>query len=193
MGAHPLVAFRLVAAGIADDLQELVGAVAVDRPEDIGLLAERLGENLDQADAEPGDGVYVGEDRRLQLGQGLRELVGADQPLPRRILRLDLKALALGAEIDLFAPVLGAAGIFEPGAIVAAEMRRLAHLDCQLVILRQCEETPRKRKDTVDLFLRNPVAFEIEEAHRAGNAAQFIERRRPLGVARRKARKVEDG
>ncbi|MCY1249530.1 hypothetical protein D9M72_630730 [compost metagenome] len=72
-------------------------------------------------------------------------------------------------------------------------MRRLAHLDCQLVILRQCEETPRKRKDTVDLFLRNPVAFEIEEAHRAGNAAQFIERRRPLGVARRKARKVEDG
>ena len=57
---------------------------------------------------------------------------------------------ALGADVDLLAPVGLAAREFEAGAIVAAEMRRVDHLDRELVALRQREESPRERFDLLN-------------------------------------------
>ncbi|MOA58557.1 hypothetical protein D3C78_1829750 [compost metagenome] len=72
-------------------------------------------------------------------------------------------------------------------------MRRLAHFDRQLVLFRQGKETAREIKNAIDLLLWDAMPLQIEEAHRAGDAAQFVKRRRPLGMACRKALQIENG
>ena len=81
-------------------------------------------------------------------GSAARPLVRPLQPRPGRQRGSRRNGGRLGADIDLLAPVALAARMFLTGAVVAAEMRRVDHLDGELVGLRQGEELPARHAET---------------------------------------------
>ena len=140
VGADTLVAVLGTAARIADDLEQLVGGRRVDRREDVRPLAQRQGQRLGNADAEPGHFLLVAEQCGLQFGKRRGPEIGANEAGPGWGRAVQWARRLLGADVDLLSPVRAAAGVFQPGAVVAAELRRLDHLDLELVRLRQVEE-----------------------------------------------------
>src|SRR5690606_3827620 len=97
----------------------------------------------------------------------------------------------LGADVDLLAPVLAAAGDLQPGASVAAEMRGVHHLDSQLLLLGQLEEAPGEPEDAVDPLLCDAVAGQIEEPDVARRRPQIRKEALPLARAALEPSQVE--
>jgi hypothetical protein len=81
--------------------------------------------------------------------------------------------LPLRTNVDLLAPVRLAARVLEAGAVVAAEMRRVDHLDRELVWLGQREKATRDAQRVINEFLIHTMADEIKKANAARCGAQF--------------------
>src|ERR1700727_950007 len=73
-----------------------------------------------------------------------------------------------------------APGMFEPGAGVAAEMRRVHHFYGELVLLGQREEASGNLQNVLNEGVLDPVAHEIEEARASGRFPYLFQETRPL-------------
>lgn len=143
MCANALVTVPRILPGITDDLEELVRRGRIDRLEDVRLLTKGGGKYLQHPDRQSRRLGLIAQHHRLQFGQRIRPLVGALKPRPGRRRWVDDLRVALGAEVDLLAPIGLAAGMLEPGSVVAAKVRRIDHLNRELVLLCQRKEAPR--------------------------------------------------
>ena len=83
--------------------------------------------------------------------------------------------------------------MFEPGAVVAAEMRRVHHFDGELVLLGQCEEASGDLQHVLNEAVFDPVAHEIEEAHAPRRFPQVFQETRALRRMAVESTKVEGG
>jgi ATP-dependent protease HslVU (ClpYQ) peptidase subunit len=79
--------------------------------------------------------------------------------------------------------------VLEAGAIVAAEMRRVHHLDGELVLLWQGKEAAREAQRVTDEIVVDAVAG--QEADAAGRQARFAQKCAALRAARLEAAEVE--
>jgi hypothetical protein len=71
---------------------------------------------------------------------------------------------ALGADVDLLAPVDAPLRELTPGPGVAPELRTARHLDRELVLLGQREEVLGLGEGAIDDLVRDPVPDQCEEA-----------------------------
>src|SRR5690606_38575907 len=80
---------------------------------------------------------------------------------------------ALGADVDLFAPVGLTQGQLAPYAGVAAKVRALHVLDAQLVVEWQGEEVAGRGNRVIEKLLWNAVPSQVEEPVLVGGFPQF--------------------
>ena len=83
--------------------------------------------------------------------------------------------------------------MFEAGAIVAAEMRRVDHLDRELVLFGQREEASGDLQHVLNEAVLDPVADQVEEAGIAGGFPQLFQETRALRRMAVEPTKVEGG
>ena len=133
--ADTLVTLIRVAAGIADDLQQLVWYRRVDRLEDVVRLVEGCGKGPQHPDRQRSHLGLIVQQHGVQIRQRCRPLVRALQPQPRGRGPIDRQGLTLSANVDLLTPIRLAPRMLKARPVIAAEMRRLDHLDGELVRL----------------------------------------------------------
>ncbi len=120
-------------------------------------------------------------------------MVGPLQPHPGGVILLRRQPLALGADIELFAPVALAPRMLPADPGIATEMRRIDHFDSGLLSLGQVEETPRQGKKPVEEFLLDAMADQIEESRVARSHAQLFQKGRLLCRPTVEFAEIEDG
>ena len=103
--------------------------------------------------------------------QRVRPEVGALQPV---VCRAAGHEVALGADVDLLAPVDAALGELTTGARVAAEVRAARHLDVELVGLGQGEEALGLGEEVLHDVLGDAVTDEVEEPDLMGGPEQRL-------------------
>lgn len=123
--ADALVGAVARTAGVADQLEVRVGVGAEDRVVEAGRGADGGEQLAQQALGDRAELVDPGERGRAQLGQGGGPLVGALEPPVRRLAGAGYAGRALGADVELVAPVAGAAGALVAGTGVAPEVGEL--------------------------------------------------------------------
>ncbi len=184
MGADALFSLLGRAARVADEFEQLMWRPVIDRGEGIGALVQRQGEGAQQPHQYRRDALLPVQHDGFEIRQRCRPLV---RTLETQIGRHALPRWhgdVLGADIDLLPPVRPAAGEFEAGAVIATEMRRVDHLDGQLLLLRQCEQRPRLIQNRRVQFGRHAMAGDVEKTHRAGRRAQIGQEPPAPGVIR---------
>jgi hypothetical protein len=83
--------------------------------------------------------------------------------------------------------------MFETGAVIAAEMRRVHHFDGEPVLLGQREEASGDLQHVLNETVFDPVAYEVEEAHASGRFPQVVQETRALRRRTVESTEVESG
>jgi hypothetical protein len=161
VGPHALIALVGCATGVTDDLDKRVRGSGVDRREHVLGLLEHRSERSQHPYSEGGALLLVGELCRLELRKRRRPLVRTPQARPRRHSSLERQGRPLRADVDLLAPIRLAARMFETGAVIATEMRRIDHFDGKLVPFGQSEEAPRDAQHVPNKPVLDPVVTQL--------------------------------
>jgi hypothetical protein len=107
--------------------------IAVERLERIDGLAERQSKGAqDPAEHLHGGGLPA-SDCHAQFRQGSGPLIRPLQPRPSGRQAIPRQRGALRPDVDLLAPIRPAACAFRGDPVIAADVRRVHHLDCQLL------------------------------------------------------------
>ena len=188
MRAHALGCRRVaLATGIPDELDEGGGSVGKRRVEDVGRAVQGCSPLPQQPGADARAPFAPLREHLSQLGLGTGPEVRAFEAHVCGCPGVG-HGLALRADVDLLAPVGLACRQLSPGAVVAAEVRALRHLDAQLLLRGQCEERAGHRERSKHHIVGNPVPGEVEEPELMGGAAQVVAK--PLS---RSFSVIEDG
>ena len=83
--------------------------------------------------------------------------------------------------------------MFEAGSIVAAEVRRVHHLDGELVLLGKCEEASGDLQHVLNKGVVNPVTDQVEETGIAGRFPKLFQETRALRRMTVEPAQVEGG
>ena len=188
--ADPLLRLGLGRPRVADDLDEARGLAEVTL-EVIALGAERQGPLLQQDAGDLGQPVVPLGDDLAQLGLRGRPEVRTREPVEVRGIRVG-DGFALGADVDLLAPVdlpLRALAA-DPG--VAAEVRAVEVLDRELVRFGEVEERPRGSVQAILELGAHARAGEVEEADPVCGLAELIAESGGFGRPGVEAGEVED-
>ena len=122
VGTHPLVAFGGVTPRVADDFEQIMRIWRVNLLKNVFGLAQGNRKGLDEPDGQIGGGGLVAQNRFFEGGQAVWPLIGTTQTIPRSVGGDVGHYFALGADVDLLAPVTLTTSEFLALAIVAPEM-----------------------------------------------------------------------
>ena len=154
------------------------------------LGPERERPGAQQLVRDPGQGVVPFGDDRLELGLGRRPQVRAGEAVESGSA---LDGLALGADVDLLAPVDLALRPFAADTGVAAEVGAVDVLDRQLLLFGEREEVERGPVQARFELGGDPRARQVEEAHIVRRCTQFVTESGRGLRAGIELREVEDG
>ena len=192
MRADPLLRFRVVLAGIANDLDQGRRPLLKSFIEEGRLGAEGLSPRLHQLEAYHIELVLPAGDDILELWEGIRPLVGPfESPVAGNIRPLGDR-VALRADVDLLPPIRLAEGELAADAGVAAKVRALQVLNLHLVCFGQVEEVASGCDDALKQILWNPVPGQVKESVLVGRFAQLFAERGGLFLALVEAGQIEN-